>query len=249
MRRSRGAALLALLLAFGWAATCGAHEETSETGGSGKSDLLVGFKLGLSLPIGPATAQHLGPGLLARPEFGIRFARYFGLRVSWAMAALSTGDALSSFENTSNIPITISSKGGLQELGISLFAMSAVDYWGLYGEVGLLPYQRFSWSQKLSSPQQEECVKKGSLSGLAGKVSAGARIPVGNFALTPLIEASVGTTYSVRFSSDCLETFTIPLEPLSDPEHPLTFSLFLGIGGDFHFGRDWFRPRAMSPRP
>jgi hypothetical protein len=239
----RGAAVLAMLLAFSWNTACRAQDAAPNSESSGDMDLVLGLRLGLLAPIGPATTQHLKPGLLVRPEFGIRFARYLGVRVSWAMAALSTGDALNRLENTSNIPITISSRGSLQELGLSIFAMSSVDYWGLYGELGVLPYQRLSWSQKLSSAENEECKKKGSLSGFAGKISAGARIPAGMFALIPMIEASVGTTYSPSRSSDCEETITIPIEPLDQPEHSLSFNLFLGVGGDFYFGRDWFRSR------
>lgn len=219
---------------------------------SGPMGFIVGMRIGGFVPLGELEPQremagYWQPGVSGRGEIGFRFARYFGVKGFFGLGEVRPGSELNDFATRQVDRILSKNSAGLTEAGVSILATMDPRTIGGYGEVGFSLLHKYRWSQHLTGPDVD-CTNKATYSGFAVRVGGGMNIPVAPiFNIVPAVDVTIGQLGKRTAAYGCEEMigdFTIgPAADSADErvDSALHYQIFLGVGGDFHFGDGLFR--------
>lgn len=221
----------------------GAQGEPSATNTAPPSDRRVSFFVGLrfggAIPAGSlynvqgervATADYLGGGGFAELHGGVRFERYFALKLYLEGLAFGSGSWLRAQDGESSV--------SGQGVGIGGMVGTKPGQWGGFGELGF-GYRRFEVKREFGDGFTCSGTQNLGLNGFAVRLGGGAHIPVHRMIqLTPFVAASFGQVVSAH--NDCdeyLDTDKYPASGSIASGDRRGHQLFLlGIGGDLLLG-------------
>ena len=199
----------------------------------------VGLRLGGAIPAGSLysvegervrTSDYLGGGGFAELQGGVRFERYFALKLYFEGLAFGSGSWLRNQDGDSSV--------SGQGVGIGGMFGTKPGQWGGFGEVGF-GYRRFEVKRDFGDGVTCSGTQNLGLNGFAFRLGGGAHIPVHRMIqLTPFVTASFGQIVSAH--NDCDEYADTEKYPASGSissgdrrGHQL---FLLGIGGDLLLG-------------
>ncbi|HET9933080.1 MAG TPA: hypothetical protein VFQ35_20395, partial [Polyangiaceae bacterium] len=199
----------------------------------------IGLRLGGAIPAGTlynvqgervATSDYISGGGFAELQGGVRFERYFALKLYLEGLAFGAGSWLGNQDGESSV--------AGQGLGIGAMVGTKPGQWGGFGELGL-GYRRFEVKREFGDGVTCSGAQALGLNGLAFRLGGGAHIPVHRMIqLTPFVAASFGQVVSVH--NDCEEyadTDKFPASGSIGSGDRRGHQLFLiGIGGDLLLG-------------
>jgi hypothetical protein len=220
---------------------------------SGPYGFIVGAKVAAMIPLGELEkgtpmSDYFRTGGAARLELGFRFLRYIGIKAFLGGALLSYGDELKSYagEFVDGASSQLIAKQG--DVGASLLFTADPRKMGGFGEIGMSFAHAYAWKQVLNGGQCESIAE---YSGWGGHVGAGVNVPLTQvFTLVPYAEFGLGQLKRRAYEYGCAGVYQ-EQHPDEDEIYPdktersldpaLHYQILLGVGGDFHFGDDWFR--------
>jgi hypothetical protein len=218
---------------------------------SGSMGFIVGAKLAGVMPLGSLETDtpigdYFGPGFGARVELGFRFLKYIGIKGFVGGSYHQPGQALIDYGQYFEVNSDSLVKQG--EAGVSLLFTADPRRLGGFGELGVSIAQAFSW--KLA-PADGTCESIAEYAGWAAHVGGGVNVPLARvFTLVPYGEFSFGQLKRRAYQYGCVEFLEeerpdienpYPDKPERELDPAMHFQIMLGVGGDFHFGDDWFR--------
>lgn len=200
----------------------------------------IGLRLGAAIPSGTlysvegervAATDYFSGGGFAELQGGVRFQRYFALKLYLEGLALGAGSWLRDSDYADN---SVSGQG----IGIGGLIGTKPGQWGGFGELDL-GYRRIEVTRRFDDDFTCSGSQSLGLKGLALRVGGGAHIPVHRLVqLTPFVAASFGQVLGV--SNDCDEysgTDKFPAPGSVPSGERRGYQLFLiGIGGDLLLG-------------
>lgn len=217
---------------------------------SGSMGFIAGAKIAGVMPLGQleqdtAMGNYFGPGVAARVELGFRFLKYIGIKGFLGGSYHQPGKSLNSYGEYFPVDSDVLIKQG--EAGVSLLFTADPRKLGGFGELGWSIARAFSW--KLT-PVDESCKSIAEYSGWGAHVGGGVNVPLARlFTLVPYGEFSFGQLKNRAYQYDCVgivqeeypDEDPYPDKPEEKLDRAMHFQIMLGVGGDFHFGDDWFR--------
>lgn len=222
----------------------GAPPESKATAAAPQSDARVSFFIGLrvggAIPSGTlynvqgervAASDYFAGGAFAELQGGVRFQRYFALKLYLEGIALGAGSWLKNSDYADN---SISGQG----IGLGGMVGTKPGQWGGFGELGL-GYRRVEVKREFEDGSTCSGSQTLGLNGFAFRLGGGAHIPVHRLVqLTPFVAATFGQVVSVN--NDCDEysdTDKFPASGSVASGDRRGYQLFLiGIGGDLLLG-------------
>lgn len=221
---------------------------------TGPMGFIVGLRFFAAVPMGQLESgtpmnDYFGPGGTGRIDLGFRFLDHFGAKVyvnGGILSARGERGALGQYAELTPEGTPVDSTSTMGELGLSLLATSDPRKLGAYGELGLSFVQAYAWNQEVRPPEGlgDPCENEAAYLGAAIHLGGGINIPIDElFTLVPTATLSVGQLRRRVADYGCTELVpdSFPDREEEDLAEELNFQLQFGIGGDFHFGDDWFR--------
>ena len=222
---------------------------------SGRFGFIVGAKAGAMIPLGELEkgtpmSDYFRTGGMARFELGFRFLKYVAVKGFIGGAILSYGDELDDYlgafldSDSSNV---LNKQG---DIGASLLVTADPRKMGGFGEIGMSFAHAYAWKQVLNGGQCESIAEYG---GWGAHLGAGVNVPLTQlFTLVPYAEFGLGQLKRRAYDYGCAAVYqdrnpdadvedTYPDKAERSLDPALHYQIVLGVGGDFHFGDDWFR--------
>ncbi len=212
---------------------------------TGPMGLIAGIKIGGVMPLGQLEqdvpmSDFFGPGVGGRVDLGFRFVKHLGVKFYLSGAVFEHGSKLE--EHGRAFPkkiksVILASQG---ELGASLLFTSDPRKLGGFGELGMGIVRGYGW---MLNYNKKECRDRANYTGWGARAGGGVNVPFGKlFTLVPTADVTVGQLGRRATEYECSNV--VAMGPDYGPEKmnkALHVQIFFGIGGDFHFGDDWFR--------
>lgn len=203
------------------------------------------FGSGGQLASGEDAGDYFPGGIGGELDAGFRFKRYFQAKIFGQVFGLAKGDAIEAASSATPRGSEVTSEARGQGGGIAVSGGTDPSKLGIFGEIALLS-QQYVLTQKLVQVDDTSCEGTTTYSGGAVRLGVGGYIPLGSsFNLTPLLAFTMGSISSIESEGDldsaggapsCGQTKTRTQEG-SFGNH----EVFLGVGGEFMFGDQWFR--------
>ena len=212
---------------------------------SGPMGFIAGFKVGGVMPVGELEKgtpihDYFGAGAGGRLDLGFRFLWYLGIKGYVSGSFLQHGNHLTNYSELFDEGDKSLVKANQGEAGVSLLVTSDPRKLGAFAEVGYGIGRVYSWTQEVNG---DECGSKATYKGWGARVGGGVNVPVARvFTLVPTVDLTLGQLKKRSYFYGC--TPLVPELPDKDEEEldqAMHYQFFLGVGGDFHFGDDWFR--------
>lgn len=212
---------------------------------TGPMGIILGIKMGGVLPLGQlesgtAISQYFGPGFGGRIDIGFRFVKHLGIKGYIGGAILQYGNALTDYAQLFQEGSSSGFFVNQREAGAALLITSDPRKVGAFGEIGIGMARAYSWKHNYDDGS---CTSEASYSGWSTRIGGGVNVPFGEFfTLVPTVDFTLGQLGKRKYKYGCTDVVSELPDVESDSLNTaLHYQLFFGVGGDFHFGDDWFR--------
>jgi hypothetical protein len=233
-------------------ASPGAAQASAE---SGKMGFTVALRAGGFGRIGDggavsrtATANDSFPGGFGGElDVGFRFMRYFQAKLFGHVYGLAKGDGLEAAAAGTDQGTSVTNSARGQGGGIAVSAGMDPRKLGIFGELGFLVSHDYVLDTELIEGDGTQCSDTTTYKGGGLRLGVGGYIPLSSaISLTPLLSLTMGSTSSVvsegNVDSSGGAPACIPISRQVTEEGTFNHhEVFLGVGGDFMFGDNWFR--------
>ncbi len=231
----------------------GSGAQTSED--SGKMGFTVALRAGGFGRFGSGgaisstvTANDYFPGGFGGElDLGFRFMRYFQAKVFGHVFGLAKGDGLEAAAADTQLGTSVTDSARGQGGGIAISGGMDPRKLGVFGELGFLVSHEYVLDREVIQSNGDQCSGTTTFKGGGLRLGLGGYIPLSSaISLTPLLSLTMGSTSSIESEGNIDQTGGAPsCRAISRSETTEgTFNhheVFLGVGGDFMFGDDWFR--------
>jgi hypothetical protein len=226
----------------------------SVKGQSGPMGFFVGFRAGALLSLGKLDAQtpatdYFYPGPMGRLDLGFRFLDNFGVKGLVAFGGATSGSRMVALSLAQ--PLTASSKNrtSITDAGLAFLLTSDPRKFGAFAELGFLFVNHYNWSIHREDPGVTDCTTEAKYKGPSLHAGGGMLVPLTrSFTLVPELDLSVGRFKHLDITGDCPSSSDPKLAfPASGTDgstiakRAFHLQIFLGVGGDFHFGDSLFQ--------
>ncbi len=180
-------------------------------------------------------------------DLGFRFMRYFQAKLFGHVYGLTKGDGLEAGAAGTELGTSVTDSARGQGGGIAFSGGTDPRKLGVFGELGFLVSHDYVLEREVIQSNGDQCSAKTTFKGAGLRLGVGGYIPLSSaISLTPLLSLTMGSTSSVESVGNIDQTGGAPAcRAISRSEtEEGTFNhheVFLGVGGDFMFGDNWFR--------
>lgn len=199
---------------------------------------MVGLRLGGAVPVGDAVkgmsmSNLFGGGGSLELHGGVRLWKYFTPVLLFQGSALKAGSMPHGQSATQ------------ASFGIGVIVGTQRNHFGAFGELDLIPYERYQTSQSIGSGTSS-CTQTQTLTDVGGRIGGGAVLPVSNFLhITPFIMGTLAAFSHDAYAESGLPQACgvlpqqgIPNGDIQNGNRKVHGLIFVGVGGDYVFGHD-----------
>lgn len=221
---------------------------------TGPMGFFVGFRAGAILSLGKLDAQtpatdYFYPGPAGRVDLGFRFLDNFGVKGWFGFGGATPGSQMNAINDAQLLTVSSTSKTNITDAGLALLLTSDPRKFGAFAELGFLLVNRYQWSIQREDPGVSECNKDAKYHGPSLHAGGGMLVPLTSyFTLVPELNFSVGRFKHLDITGNCpsspnpsLAFPTSGTDGTTIANRAFHLQIFLGVGGDFHFGDSLFQ--------
>jgi hypothetical protein len=186
---------------------------------------------------------------MGRLDLGFRFLDNFGVKGLVAFGGATSGSRMVALSLAQ--PLTASSKNrtSITDAGLAFLLTSDPRKFGAFAELGFLFVNHYNWSIHREDPGVTDCTTETKYKGPTLHAGGGMLVPLNRFfTLVPELDLSLGRFKHLDITGDCPSSSNPDLAfPSSGTDgteianRAFHLQIFLGIGGDFHFGDSLFQ--------